>query len=61
MILTNPPSAGSLFGVANLSMDSVILIYLSRPPLRDLYANDAWDTEDGSHPTTEKGPFTLSL
>jgi hypothetical protein len=60
-LLANPPSADSLFAVVGQFVDSAILIYLSRPRLRELYANDARDTEDGREPTTEREPITPSL
>jgi hypothetical protein len=60
-LLLNPPSAGSLFAVAGLFIDSAILLYVSRSQLRDWYADQGWDSEEWGEPPTDHGPHTPSL
>jgi hypothetical protein len=60
-LLANPPSAGSLFAVAGLFVDSGILLYVSRSRLRDRYADHGWDTEERGEPPTDHAPHTPSL
>ena len=59
-LLVNPSSAGSLFAVAALFIDSGILVYVSRSELRDWYADQGWDSEEWGEPPTDHGPHTPS-
>jgi hypothetical protein len=60
-LFAGQPSAGSLLGVAALLVDGAILVYISRPVIQELYANDAWDVDDGREPAIEDERFTPSL
>ena len=60
-LLANPPSAGSLFAVAGLFVDSGILLYVSRSRLRERYADHGWDTEERDEPPTDHAPHTPLL
>lgn len=55
------PSAGGLLGAAALLVDGAILIYISRPAVRDLYASYDWEVDDGREPEIEEERFTPSL
>ena len=59
--LVSLSTAGSLFGAACLIIDSAILLYISRPWVRELYLNDVYEIRDSQMPMTEDEPHTPSL
>ena len=60
-LLLNPPSAGSLFAVAGLFIDSGILVYVSRSQLRDWYADQGWDSEEWGEPPKIRAAHPVPL
>jgi hypothetical protein len=62
LLFATHPTAGSLLSVAALLIDGAILVYIARPAVRALYADDALDVDDtGEAEIIEEERFTPSL
>jgi hypothetical protein len=61
LLFATHPTAGSLLGVAALLIDGAILVYIGRPTVRALYADDALDVDDAGVAEIEEERFTPSL
>lgn len=60
-LLANPPSAGSLFSAIGLFVDSAILLYVGRPPLRARFTDLEWEIEEQDDLPQDPASHTPSL
>jgi hypothetical protein len=61
LLFATHPTAVSLLSVAALLIDGAILVYIGRPAVRALYADDALDVDDTREAEIEEQRFTPSL